>query len=77
MEKTSTKVEPRTDAADRPAPQSGKSYVATPSKPEEGKPVPTSPTTPEAGTPPAQAETRRDGSESKPDVVVDKDNKSS
>jgi NADH-quinone oxidoreductase subunit E len=36
-----------------------------------------SPTTPVAGTPPAQAETRRDGSESKPGVVVDKDNKSS
>jgi NADH-quinone oxidoreductase subunit E len=69
-----TKVEPRTENADKPAPQSGKSYVATPSKPDEGQPVPSSPTTPEAGTPPAQAETRRDGSESKPDVVIDKDN---
>jgi NADH-quinone oxidoreductase subunit E len=72
-----TKVEPRTESGDKPAPQSGKSYVATPSKPEEGSPVPASPTTPVAGTPPAQAETRRDGSESKPDVVVDKDNKTS
>ncbi|GEO13596.1 NADH-quinone oxidoreductase subunit NuoE [Microvirga aerophila] len=71
---TATKIEPRQEATDKPAPQSSKSYVATPSKPGEGKPVPTSPTTPEAGTPPAQAETRRDGSESKPDVVIDKDN---
>jgi NADH-quinone oxidoreductase subunit E len=30
-----------------------------------------------AGTPPSEAQTRRDGSESKPAVVVDKDNKSS
>jgi NADH-quinone oxidoreductase subunit E len=72
-----TAVEPRTEDADKPAPQSGKSYVATPSKPEEGKPVPASPTTPEAGTPPADAQTRRDGSESKPGVVIDKDNKQS
>jgi NADH-quinone oxidoreductase subunit E len=69
-----TKVEPK-DAGVQPAPQSGKSYVATPKK--EGEAVPVSPTTPEAGTPPAQAETRRDGSESKPGVTVDKDNKSS
>ena len=69
-----TKVEPK-DAGAQPAPQSGKSYVATPKK--EGEAVPASPTTPEAGTPPAQAETRRDGSESKPGVTVDKDNKSS
>jgi NADH-quinone oxidoreductase subunit E len=69
-----TKVEPK-DAGVQPAPQSGKSYVATPKK--EGEAVPASPTTPEAGTPPAQAETRRDGSESKPGVTVDKDNKSS
>ncbi len=72
-----TKGQSHTEAEPRPAPQSGKSYVTTPSKPEEGSPVPVSPTTPVAGTPPAQAETRRDGSESKPDVVVDKDNKSS
>jgi NADH-quinone oxidoreductase subunit E len=70
-----TKVEPRTEEASKPAPQSGKSYVATPTK--EGEAVPVSPTTPVAGTPPSDAETRRDGSESKPDVVVDKDNKSS
>ena len=68
------KVEPK-EAGSQPAPQSGKSYVATPKK--EGEAVPASPTTPEAGKPPAQAETRRDGSESKPDVVIDKDNKSS
>ena len=59
----------------RPAPQSSKSYVATPSKPEDGKVVPAAETTPVAGTPPSQAETRRDGSESKPDVVVPKNDK--
>jgi NADH-quinone oxidoreductase subunit E len=69
-----TKVEPK-EAGAQPAPQSGKSYVATPTK--EGEAAPASPTTPVAGTPPSQAETRRDGSESKPGVVVDKDNKSS
>lgn len=68
-----TKVEARTEDAAKPAPQSGKSYVTTPS---EGA-TPASPTTPNAGTPPAQADTRRDGSESKPGVVVTKDNKSS
>ncbi|WP_457093009.1 NADH-quinone oxidoreductase subunit NuoE [Microvirga sp. P5_D2] len=68
-----TKVEPRTEDASKPAPQSNKSYVTTPG---EGA-TPASPTTPEAGTPPSQAETRRDGSESKPGVVVDKDNKTS
>lgn len=72
-----TKVEPGKADGDKPAPQSGKSYVATPSKPEEGRATPGSATTPEAGTPPSQAKARRDGSESKPDVVVDKDNKSS
>jgi NADH-quinone oxidoreductase subunit E len=49
--------------------------VATPSKPEDGKVVPAAETTPVAGTPPSQAETRRDGSESKPDVVVPKNDK--
>ncbi|WP_243368457.1 NADH-quinone oxidoreductase subunit NuoE [Microvirga solisilvae] len=68
-----TKVEARTEDAAKPAPQSGKSYVASPGKDA----VPTSPTTPNAGTPPAEAETRRDGSESKPGVTVDKDNKTS
>jgi NADH-quinone oxidoreductase subunit E len=72
-----TVAEPRKQEAAAQAPQSGKSYVATPSKPEDGKVVPAAPTTPEAGTPPSQAETRRDGSESKPDVVVPKDDKSS
>jgi len=74
---TATKGQSHTESEPRPAPQSGKSYVATPSKPEEGRVTPGSDTTPVAGTPPAQAETRRDGSESKPDVVVDKDNKTS
>lgn len=69
-----TKVEPK-EQGTQPAPQSGKSYVATPAK--DGEAVPASPTTPVAGTPPSQAETRRDGSESKPDVVVTKDNKTS
>lgn len=73
----STVVEQRKESGAKPAPQSGKSYVATPSKPGEGQVTPQAPTTPVAGTPPAQAETRRDGSESKPDVVVDKDNKTS
>jgi NADH-quinone oxidoreductase subunit E len=59
------------------APQSSKSYVGTPSKPEDGKVVSSAPTTPESGTPPSQSETRRDGSETKPDVVVDKDKKPS
>ena len=72
-----TVVEPQKKDAPIEGPQSGKSYVATPSKPEDGKVVPAAATTPEAGTPPSQAETRRDGSASKPDVVVDKDNKSS
>jgi NADH-quinone oxidoreductase subunit E len=70
-----TKGDSHTESGARPAPQSGKSYVASPTK--DGEAVPNSPTTPEAGTPPAQAETRRDGSESKPDVVVTKDNKTS
>jgi NADH-quinone oxidoreductase subunit E len=72
-----TVVQPRRESTAQPAPQSGKSYVATPSKPEDGKVVPAAVTTPDAGTPPSQAETRRDGSESKPDVVVKQDNKSS
>lgn len=70
-----TKGASHTETGARPAPQSGKSYVASPTK--DGEAVPASATTPIAGTSPAQAETRRDGSESKPDVVVDKDNKSS
>jgi NADH-quinone oxidoreductase subunit E len=72
---TATKGPSHTEAEPRPAPQSSKSYVASPTK--DGEAVPTSPTTPVAGTPPAQAETRRDGSESKPGVVVDKDNMTS
>jgi NADH-quinone oxidoreductase subunit E len=72
-----TVVQPRQEAASSKGPQSSKSYVATPSKPEDGKVVPASPTTPVAGTPPSEAQTRRDGTESNPAVVVDKDNKSS
>ncbi len=72
---TATKGKSHTEEGARPAPQSSKSYVASPTK--DGEAVPSSPTTPVAGTPPAEAETRRDGSESKPDVVVDKDNMTS
>jgi NADH-quinone oxidoreductase subunit E len=73
-----TTVEPAAEAGDRPAPQSGKSYVATPSKPGDGQPVPEAPTTPIAGTPVSDAGgARRDGSESKPAVPVDEDNKTS
>lgn len=69
-------VSPQRSAGDRPAPQSSKSYAATPSKPEEGRPVSEQPTTPIAGTPPAHAESRRDGSEAKP-IGSDKDDKAS
>jgi NADH-quinone oxidoreductase subunit E len=72
-----TVVKPRQEEASATGPQSSKSYLSTPSKPGEGRPVPSQPTTPNAGTPPSEATTRRDGSESKPDVVVDKDNQSS
>src|SRR5919107_148147 len=68
-----TKVESRTESGDQPAPQSSKSYVATPSKPGEASPFRSTPTPRGAGPPPPKAEPRRDGSESKPDVVVDKD----
>ena len=65
-EDRATVVKPREDDKGVTAPQSSKSYIGTPSKPEEGRPV-SAPqgTTPEAGTPSSQAETRRDGSESK------------
>jgi len=66
-----TAVKPRKGKASAKGPQSAKSYVATPSKPEDGRPVSSQPTTPVAGTPPSEAATRRDGSESKPNVVVD------
>ncbi len=68
-----TKGKSHTKEGARSAPQSSKSYVASPG----AGAVPSSPTTPNAGTPPAQSETRRDGSESKPGVVVDKDNMTS
>jgi NADH-quinone oxidoreductase subunit E len=67
----SSTVDPKESAGDRPAPQSDKSYVGTPSKPEDGRTVADSPTTPEAGTPPSEANTRRDGSESKPAAPID------
>jgi NADH-quinone oxidoreductase subunit E len=70
-----TVVQPGSADGVRPAPQSGKSYEPTPSRPEDGKPVPAAETTPVAGTRPAKAKTRRDGSESKPDVVVPKNDK--
>ena len=70
-----TVVQPGAADGVRPAPQSSKSYVPTPSKPDEGKVVPASETTPVAGTPQSKAKTRRDGSESKPDVVVPKNDK--
>ncbi len=70
-----TVVQPGSADGIRPAPQSSKSYVPTPSNPEDGKVVPAAETTPVAGTPPAKAKKRRDGSESKPDVVVPKNDK--
>ncbi|QFU16390.1 NADH-quinone oxidoreductase subunit NuoE [Microvirga thermotolerans] len=72
-----TAAEPRTENADAPAPQSDKSYVGTPSKPGEGRPTADAPTAPVAGTPPSDTPARRDGSESKPDVTLDKSNKPS
>ncbi|HEV2559858.1 MAG TPA: NADH-quinone oxidoreductase subunit NuoE [Microvirga sp.] len=66
-----TAVEARQEDASKPAPQSSKSYVATPSNPEAGRPVASQPTTPQAGTPASEATTRRYGSESKQDVIVD------
>ena len=72
-----TAVDPRKEKKGKPAPQSGKSYVATPSKPESGRTTAGSPTTPIAGTPPSEAASRRDGSESKPDVIPDNTKKPS
>jgi NADH-quinone oxidoreductase subunit E len=71
-----TKV-PHKETQATPAPQSAKSYTPTPSKPEQGETVPRPATTPESGARPADSDTRRDGSESKPDVVVKTDNKPS
>jgi NADH-quinone oxidoreductase subunit E len=73
----STVVDPGVESGEKPAPQSGKSYVGTPSRPGDGQPVADVATTPIAGTPASDARTRRDGSESKPAVPVDKDNKTS
>jgi NADH-quinone oxidoreductase subunit E len=51
----------------RPAPQSEKSYTATPSKPGEGRTAADSKgTTPVSGTPPSDGGVRRDGSDTKP-----------
>ncbi len=66
-----TTMAPQDSGQKVPAPQSDKSYVGTPSKPADGRPTPDAPTTPIAGTPPSDAQTRRDGSESKPDVLPD------
>jgi NADH-quinone oxidoreductase subunit E len=68
-----TVVEPRTDEPPKGTPQSAKSYTGTPSKPGDGRPVANDRgTTPLAGTPQSDAAGRRDGSDSKPDVRVDK-----
>lgn len=50
-----------------PAPQSDKSYTATPSKPEAARPVSDAAgTTPVAGTPPSETDGSRDGRDVKP-----------
>jgi len=68
-----TTVAPRTDEAPKGTPQSEKSYTPTPSKPAEGRPVADDKgSTPVSGTPVSDAPARRDGSDSKPDVRVDK-----
>jgi NADH-quinone oxidoreductase subunit E len=72
-----TAVEPKTEPKAKTTSKSAKSYTATPGKPGEGKPVAGEPTTPVAGTPPSKARTRRTGAESKPGVVVKKDDTSS
>jgi NADH-quinone oxidoreductase subunit E len=64
-------VEPREDEKPNLAPQSSKSYVGVPSDPDKGHPVPEPETSPVSGTPESESNVRRDGSESKPDVVVD------
>jgi NADH-quinone oxidoreductase subunit E len=68
---------PQRETEAAPGPQSAKSYAPTPSHPDKGETVPRPATTPESGARPADSETRRDGSESKPDVVVKTDNKPS
>jgi NADH-quinone oxidoreductase subunit E len=68
-----TTVAPRTDEAPKGTPQSEKSYTPTPSKAAEGRPVADDKgSTPVSGTPVSDASARRDGSDSKPDVRVDK-----
>jgi NADH-quinone oxidoreductase subunit E len=65
--------EPRTDEPPKGTPQSEKSYTATPSKPEDGRPVANDRgTSPASGTPHSDGAGRRDGSDSKPEVRVDK-----
>jgi NADH-quinone oxidoreductase subunit E len=62
-----TAVPPRTRRKPVPAPQSDKSYTATPVKPEADRVVADARgTTPVSGTPPSEAGTRRDDSETKP-----------
>jgi NADH-quinone oxidoreductase subunit E len=61
-----TAVEPGPKTRSR-APQSDKSYTATPSKPSRGRTAAGAKgTTPVAGTPPSRTRKRRDGSETKP-----------
>ncbi|MET0530448.1 MAG: NADH-quinone oxidoreductase subunit NuoE [Microvirga sp.] len=76
-DETKTTAVEQKPKGDVPAAQSGKSYVATPSKPDAGRATADSPTTPVAGTPPSDSSTRHDGRESKPDVVPDPTKKSS
>jgi NADH-quinone oxidoreductase subunit E len=68
-----TAVEPRTDEAPKGTPQSQKSYTGTPANAADGRPTAGDKgTTPVSGTPPSDTPVRRDGSDSKPEVRVDK-----
>ena len=61
-----TVVRPETKPADVPAPQTDKSYTATPAKPEDGRlSADSKGTAPGSGTPP-QSESRPDGTAPKP-----------
>lgn len=62
-----TVVPPATGPENVPAPQTDKSYTATPSKPEDGRTVADAKgTAPGSGTPPSATDARRDGSDVKP-----------
>ncbi len=71
-----TAVEPRTEGE---KPDAAEHQILCGDPVEAGRRPPGrgQPTTPRAGTPPSEAATRRDGSESKPDAVPGKDDKSS